>query len=345
MRVPPPYLLIAAAAIISMASRGFAATEAMTDPVGFITLAAPGGALSNPKVSLLSPTLTRPIQWQGAILSVSANTTGPTTITVSGNPWSSNQFNGANGSFFVEIVSAANPGVLSDITATTSTTITTSDNLRAFGATGDSIKIRKHVTIGDVFGANNSAGLYSTDDPSTADEVLIFDGANSVSYFYYIGDLTDPAGWYDSAFTAPAANRPIGPNEGMMIKRKSAGGLNIVYTGAVKTGNTVFPIVPGKNVLGTVSARGFTLATSGLTSTPFTRSDDPSTGDEVIIFTASGPTSYFYYTGDANDPEGWYDSAFTGSAANVTIQPGTSFMINRKSGVAFNWPLPSPTSF
>ncbi len=284
MNLSPQSFSIVFAGITCLATSVFAATEAMTDPVGFVSATAAGGTVASPKLSLVSPTLMRPVEWQGAILTIS-----PTTITVSGAPWTVGQFNGANGSFFVEVASGPNAGAISDITATPTTgSITTSDSLTAFGTVGDSIRIRKHVTIADFLGATNSAALLSTDDPSTADEVLVYDGASSTAYFYYIGGGGFDPGWYDSDFLLPsgeAAKVVIGPHQGVIIKRKAAGTVTFTSSGSVKTGNTLLPLVNGLNVLGTVSAKGLTLGTSGLytgnLNTGVKPSDDPSSADEV----------------------------------------------------------------
>ncbi len=351
MKLPPQCFHILLAGISCLATSTFAATEAMTDPVGFVTATAASGSVAAPKLSLVSPTLTRPVEWQGAILTISA-----TEITVSGAPWTVGQFNGASGNFYVEIASGANSGAISDIANTPTTgSITTSDSLIAFGAVGNSIKIRKHVTLADFLGATNSAGLLATADPTTADEVLIYDGASSTAYFYYTGAPGFPAGWYDSAFAldpGEAAKVVVGPHQGVAIKRRGTTSLSITSSGSVKTGNTLLPVVNGLNVLGTVSAKGLTLATSGLytgnLNTGIKPSSDPTTGDEVTIYTPTGQTSYFYYTGSPGFPAGWYDSAFAldpGVADSISIPPGTAFVLRRKGGVAFNWVLPSPTSF
>lgn len=295
-------------------------------------------------------------------MQVSSNTTGPSTITVSGVQWTDNQFNGVAGSYYLEIISTATPantGVIGVINATlagaSNSTVTTNENLFAYSAAGDTIRIRKDVTIGDTFGTTNTAGILASDDPSTGDEVLIYDAAASVSYFYYTGSPGFPAGWYDSGFgLAPgvAAKVVIGPHQGVVVKRKASAAVSFTFNGAVKTGNTLFPVVNGLNVLGTVSAQGLTLGSSGLyTNNPNTgvkASDDPSTADEVTIYTGTAQTSYFYYTGSPGFAAGWYDSGFglaPGAGNNVVIPPGTSFVLNRKGGVAFNWALPSPTSF
>ncbi|MEO6787473.1 MAG: hypothetical protein ABI318_15180, partial [Chthoniobacteraceae bacterium] len=129
--------LAAAALVLFAAPHASFAQTATTDPVGFITLNVSGnGSVANPSLSLVSPTLTNPISWQGSITAVSG-----TTITVSGTPWTTDQFDGAAGSYYVEIVSTANPaisGTLVDIIATTTSTITTGQTTGA--AIGDTIK-------------------------------------------------------------------------------------------------------------------------------------------------------------------------------------------------------------
>ena len=356
-------LAASAALVLAAATQtSFAQTTATTDPVGFITLNVLGpGTVTSPKLSLLSPTLTQPIAWQGVITVVSANTSGPTVITVSSTPtapWTSGQFNGVNGSYYVEIVSTAVParsGTLSYISATGTSTITTADNLvspNVLAAVGDTIRIRKDVTIGDLFGVTNTAGLLASNDPTTADEVLIYDAATSTPYFYYNGP---GPGWYDSAFTlnpGDAAKVAIAPHQGVVIKRKAAAAISFTSNGAVKTGNTLFPVVNGLNVLGTASSMGLTLDSSGLytgnAATGVKPSDDPSTADEVTIYTATSQTNYFYYIGGGGFLAGWYDSGFstaTPVGATVTIAPGTAFVLKRKGGPNFNWTLPSPSSF
>jgi len=319
----------------------------VTDPVGFITLSVSGGSSTTPTLSLVSPTLTRPVLWQGVITAISG-----TTITVSGTPWTANQFNDANGSHYVEIISTVTPsisGTLVDIIGTNTNQIVTGQ--AAGAAIGDSIKIRKDITISDLFGATNSAGLLASDEAPTADEVLIYSGATFTSYFYYNGGAPGfPDGWYNSTSFAPAASTSIAPNEAVVIKRKTSGGLPVVFTGAVKTGNTLIPIQDGLNVLGTASAKGLTLADSGLytgnNATGVKPSDEAPSADEVILYSATSQTSYFYYNGGAPGfPNGWYESTTFNPAGTVLIAPGTAFVVKRKAGVAFNWSLPSPTTF
>ncbi len=356
---PSKLLSISAAALCVLVSPSFAQTTATTDPAGFITATvAGGGSVAAPKLSLISPTLMQPVAWQGAI---TAFNSAAKSLTVSGTPWTANQFNGAAGLHFVEIISntgAPNPvpGFWAGIVTTGTNVITTDVDMSSYAVVGAAIRIRKHVTIGSFFGATNSAGFLSSDDPTTADEVLIYSNGTAASYFYYIGGGGFPAGWYDSNFALPAGEAEkvaIAPFQGVVVKRRAAAALNIVSIGAVKTGNTLTPVQNALNVLGTVSAKGLTLDGSGLytgnLSTGVKPSDDPTTADEVTLYSPAGvPTNYFYYVGGGGFLAGWYDSGFstaTPIGGTVTIAAGTSIVVNRRGGGSFNWPLPSPTSF
>jgi uncharacterized protein (TIGR02597 family) len=335
------------------AANSFGQTQAVTDPVGFITLnIAGGGSIASPKLSLVSATLTRPILYQGVITDISG-----VTITVSATPsapWAAGSFVGANGSHYVEIISTAVPsrtGTMADISGTpTGNTLTTVGDLSVNqAAVGDTIRVRKDVTISDLFGATNSAGLLASDDASTADEVFIYSNATAASHFYYTGDISTPAGWYNSTSGDPAGNRSIAPNEAVVVKRKAAAPLSITFAGSVKTGNTLMAVVNGLNVLGTASAKGLTLDTSGLhtgnDATGVKGSDDASTADEVTVYGATTSSNYFYYTGDVSTPAGWYNATSGDPAGGAEIPAGTAFVLRRKGGASFNWALPSPTAF
>ena len=93
---------------------------------------------------------------------------------------------------------------------------------------------------------------------------LIYDdGSTHASCWYYDGSLGGSAGWYDLGFN-PAGSITIAPFEGVVIQRKGSTPVTIVSVGAVKTGNTLFPINTGVNFLGTLSAPGLNARHCGL---------------------------------------------------------------------------------
>ena len=318
--------------------------SAATDPVGFITVNVAAGSAASPTLSLVSPTLMQAVEWQGAIATITG-----TAITVAGTPWTAAQF-GTNGQYFVEVASGASAGAWTDIQSSTTNGLTTLDDLSAFASPTTAIRIRKHTKLTDFLGVNNSAGLKGAASVANADEVLVYDGSNSTVYWYYdASDAQGPAGWYNTSYQS-AANVVIAPHEGVVIRRKGTAPVSFQAMGSVKTGNTYFPVKTGLNVLGTVSAYGLTLATSGLytgnASTGVKGASAVTAADEVTIFSGSGSTVYWYYdASDAQGPAGWYNTSYV-AAGTVPIAAGSAILINRKApGTPFNWPLPSPTTF
>jgi hypothetical protein len=92
-----------------------------------------------------------------------------------------------------------------------------------------------------------------------------------------------------------------------------------------------------------------TLETSGLytgnASTGVKASTSLASADEVMIYSASGPSVYWYYDGTQGGTAGWLDSRAQ-SATAVSIAPGSAIVLKRKApGGPFNWTVPSPSSF
>ena len=80
--------LIIGAASLAVAAGSHAQT-ATTDPVGYITVNVRGSASG---LSFISPSLVNKVEFAGTISAINA-----TSITVSGTPFTADQFNGANG--------------------------------------------------------------------------------------------------------------------------------------------------------------------------------------------------------------------------------------------------------
>ena len=156
---------------------------AVTDPVGFITLPISGASRSGARAfSFLGISLMNPVSYQGTITS-----TGNNSVMDVNAVWTADEFNGANGEFFIEIVSGPYAGLMTDILATdaASDTLTTEDDLSSMLTSGELYRIRKHRTLGDVFGANNEAGLNGGASVSEADEVRVFNPVTQAFLIYY----------------------------------------------------------------------------------------------------------------------------------------------------------------
>jgi uncharacterized protein (TIGR02597 family) len=354
---PSPTFTRLALAVASIAGFNFtlhAATEATTDPVGFITVKVKGGGTTTtPALSLISPTLFRPVEWQGPIASFTAGTT----INVSASPWTAGAYAEVGGKprYFVEITTGTKAGAWSDIVSNTASALVTADALSTFATGSDTIRIRKHCTLADFLGTQNSAGLKSGVQVADADEVYIYDGGNGgAPYWYYNGQQGGSAGWVDSNFDPVDATQvAIAPNQGVVILHKASTALNFVTAGTVKTGNTYVVVSPGLNVVGTVAAQGLTLGTSGLftgnANTGVKGGTELARADKVTVYDAATPTgqeTYWYYDGSQGGQAGWYDTDFETLRNSAPINPGSSIVITRAANLPqFNWTVPSPSTF
>jgi uncharacterized protein (TIGR02597 family) len=310
---------------------GVKAQTAVTDPVGYITVTVNGSASG---LSFIAPTLVNKVEFAGA-----TSTTTGTTINFAGTPLTA----GAYGpGFYVEVSSGGVPGAWSTIASNTANAITTTTDISNGLAAGATVRIRKHVTIGDFFGATNTAGLKSGDELGKADEVRVLDAVTKKITKIFFYDDGSSKGWFDEDFN-DATNVGIPPQQGIFIVRKLAAPLSFVRVGSVKTGPTALPVQPGLNVMAVTRAVGssFTLGNSELkTTTGGVQSGDESgKADLVRIAQASGALkNYFHY--DDGSTKGWYDEDFN-EATNVQMKEGTSFVLLRRPSTGFVWYVPA----
>jgi len=122
------------------------------------------------------------VSYQGTITSF-----GSYSVTDQNANWTGDEFNGANGNFFLEIISGPYAGLMTDILATAvpGDTLRTADDLSSLLAGGELYRIRKHRTLGDVFGKNNENGLNGGATVAEGDEVRVLDAATLTFSTYY----------------------------------------------------------------------------------------------------------------------------------------------------------------
>jgi uncharacterized protein (TIGR02597 family) len=341
----PKALRLAAGILLASATSVLAQTTATTDPVGFITLTVASANGANPSLSFKGLGLTRAVEYQG-----SAEAVGTNTLTDNEATWTENQFNGANGSYFVEIFSGPGAGTTYDISATSAANkrITLAQNLAAGVTAPVTFKIRKHWTIASIFGAANESGLASGDEASVADQILRFDLGTYSTYYYQVAPpAAGGTGWRNAnnAF-ADAGSTVIYPDEGVIIRRTLAAPVNIILLGAVKTGQSSIPIVQGINILGNTYAAPITLQSSmlftGNSTTGLVSGDEASTSDQVLLWNGTGYTTYYYQTAPpAAGGTGWRNSndVFTNAGA-TPIPVGSALIVKRANGLAFDWKVP-----
>lgn len=334
---------LAAATLLS----GVANAQTATDPVGFHTLKVFGASGNGPRFSLISPGLVNPIEYASATTSITADT-----VTVDGTPFAGLDYGKQTASpqdvfaYYVEVTSGPEAGAWSNIVSNDDSTLTTEKDLSAAGA--EKIAIRKHVTIADLFGAANEAGLDPGDQPSIADEISLF--ANGLADVIFYDDTAGFEGYIDAAFNE-RGNTPIEPQQAVYVQRKVAGDLSFTRAGHVKVGPTKLQVNTGFNALANPRAVGidddsnpvFTLGNSGL-SANVDPGDAAAIADEVIIPEDNGTFSVYFYD-DTAGFEGWINASFD-PKDDVVIDNGKGFLLNRKAeltGTPFIWTVPAET--
>ena len=337
-------------AIALAAAAGSQAQTAVTDPVGYITCKVAAGN----SLSFVAPTLVNKLEFSGVASGVTA-----TSITLSGAaPLAANAFAAAVNvaydaaapmpGFYVEVSSGTGEGQWANITANTTTALTVDRDLTAAITAGTStVRIRKHATIGEIFGATNTAGLKGSDQSATADEVKVLKPVTHAvkSYFFYDDGVNTQ--WSDLD-TNDAINVSILPDQGIIVHRKTGGAnLSFVRVGHVKTGKTTLYASPGLNVLATPRAVGdtFTLGNSNLTNagaqgTRVKGSDQSATADLLRIPQANGALKDFFFYDDGVNTQ-WSDLD-TNDATGEQLTEGEAFILVRQASAGnLIWTAPA----
>jgi uncharacterized protein (TIGR02597 family) len=339
--------LIVGAIALAVAA-GSKAQTAVTDPVGYITCKVTAGN----SLSFVSPTLVNKLEFSGVASGAAANV-----ITLTGAaPLTAAAFNGvvvpaydeANPmpGFYVEVSSGTGEGQWANIVSNTATTLTTDRSLASFITGGTTtVRIRKHATLNEIFGATNTAALQSGVESATADEVkVIKPGTHAIASYFFYDDGTDK-GWL-SVDNKVAGDVIILPDQGIIVQRKTGAGLSFVRVGHVKTGKTALYATPGLNLLASPRAVGdtFTLSNSNLANNgPITEhvlgGVESAVSDLIRVPQDNGSLKDFFYYNDGVD-QGWVDVA--SQPADDVLNEGQSFLLLRKAGAGnLTWTAPA----
>jgi uncharacterized protein (TIGR02597 family) len=346
------------------------AVDVFTDPVGFITLNITGSGVS--QYSFLGMGMTQIVTNRGVLIGAPSSNNVPVALS----SLTPGMFNPSdNGpAYFVELTSGAKAGLQDDIIGNDASTLYTLDNLSGLGIlTGDSYKVLPHWTLSNVFGRSDETGLLGGNAPGIADNVLLFNPVTGGSSTYYfrtnvptVGTAFCPGGgcgWRSSGSAiAGATNTVLYLEQGVMVKRVSATGTNLLLVGGVKLGQTLSVVVgvPGGtkyNLFGNVyPVTNSTLGASGLFTgnsvTGLLGGNSPGIADNVIIPNGTGGFNNYYFrtnvptVGTAFCPGGscgWRDS---GSAitdrSGIGFPLGGSFFVLRRPATNFNWIVGQP---
>jgi hypothetical protein len=342
-----------------------AATAAVTDPVGYMTIPLPGtGGVGASKLQIANQGLMPSgpsVVDDGTGVTFGSDLAGDF-LEDSDGAWTAGDYvNGAEFSHVLELTSgAAHVGVVSFIESTTDTParIYTADDLSAAGA-GAGYRVWETYTIGSLFGnpptADTAGGGTSA---ASADNILIYNPTSNTytTFYYFVPAKTGTPEWRsdDVAITTPA-DYAIHPNDGILVQRRQSADGSLVISGAVKPDVTQV-LVEGSGSADTLNILANQIPVPQLTpnnSGLFT--GDPATGvaggtsaagaDNILVFDATTntyTTFYYFVPAKTGTPE-WRsdDVTIPDAGEHVFDAEDALLLIRRSGGTSFEWDIPA----
>jgi len=248
--------------------------------------------------------------------------------------------------YFIEITSNSNAtsGLIIDILSATSTTVTVSTGDAASLTGTETFKIRKYLTLGDVFGDNNSAGLKQGPSIAEADIVYTLVNGNWKQYFYYDDQVGfDPTQWADISQLGDAKDARIDPDQGILISRKTGSGdVSLRVAGTVKSTQAKIPVVAGMQIVTNPWPTPMTFAQLGLqtgnVATGLKQAPAVSEADVIYRLENGEWKQYFIYDDQVGfDPVQWSKLGDTADPSNTQIGVGEAILIKRVATQSFAW--------
>ena len=231
---------------------------------------------------------------------------------------------------YLIIKSGTGVGYISDVVSSTSTTVTTAQDLSAYITSGTSVALIPHIRLSDLFGdATNLVIGGGTSD--TADLVYLVGADGSfVPYYYKNSGPASTRGWKNVS-TGNTENAYVYPSESVLVERKASTdtvaltqlgnvanqSMRLAYDPGFTSSASAFPSVLQLNSLTSVLAGGASADTADII---------------YVVDSQSGQLSPYYYKNSGPVPtRGWKDVA-TGQAADTTMNIGNGFIVERKAG-------------
>ena len=323
-----------------MAGNALANDPVYSETVGYNTSTVPAG-----KMTMVSFPLLKQEVYSGTFTSKNGGVLTSSTSSFDASLISAKNYAGEP-LYFIEITSDSNAtsGLIIDILSATSTTVTVSTGDAASLSGTDSFKIRKYLTLGDVFGASNSAGLKQGPTIGEADIVYALVNGNWKQYFYF-DDVVgfDPTKWADLSQVGDAKDARIDPDQGVLIARKTgSGSVSLVVTGTVKSTQAKIPVATGMQIVTNPWPTPMTFTQLGIQtgSVATGLKQGPSVGEADVIYRLENGEwkQYFIYDDQIGfDPVKWKKLGDTADPSNIQIGVGEAILIKRVAPQSFAW--------
>ncbi|MFQ3241819.1 MAG: hypothetical protein ACI9JZ_001508 [Lentimonas sp.] len=349
MKTPTKFIALLSGAAL-LASSAFA-QGVVTNPVGYVTVTVNG---SPDGVQTAFTSLAAPME--NGVEAAGSTTVEPTSavLTNSGAAYGAGAYAGTdasgNSTHYLQIATdgGASDGLILDIIANTETTVTTGADLTGLVSSGDAYVIKKHVTLADVFGAENTAGLKSGGDSASSDLVYVMssDGLGVYVVYYYQTDslgFLGGDGWRvlgDSA--TDMSNVVVGPDDGVIVARKGVGDLSFTVSGSVNGLDHQRGLPAGYSLVSYPFPVDVTLDDSGIyTSTNgYVSGGDSASSDLVYFLQADGSFDIFYRQTDSLGflgGDGWRLLGDSSTEKGLEVVSAGSSVIIYHTGTGLQW--------
>ena len=258
-----------------------------------------------------------------------------------------------NSAYYVEITSGTSAGLILDIVANTSNTITTGSDLTGLVTSGDTFAIKAHTTLADIFGTSNATGLKSGGNASSSDLIYVMstDGNGTYSTYYYQTDslgFLGGTGWrVVGDNSTDMSNVVVAPDDGLIVSRTASGDLPLVVSGNVKEVKHKRDLPAGYSLVAYPFPVDVTLADSNIytASNGYVSGGSGSTSDLVYVLSSDGSFATYYRQTDALGflgGDGWRSFGDTNTSRDSQVIPAGSSLIifHRGSGLSWSDELP-----
>ena len=335
-------LNVALAILVAAVMAGNAQTNSTNQPVysdivGYMKISLPAG-----KSSMVSFPLNKaPVasgsstSKSGNVLSTSADLSGVSgsIINALGEP-----------AYYLEVSSGSLAGLIIDVTAKGSGSVTVQDASQLSG--NESFKIIKYTTLADVFGAQNSAGLTGGSSVDQADVIWIVSGGIFNQYYFSddgFGGDGDPLQWTKPANSADASVARIDPDQGILVIRKEGSNKEVTISGSVKGSSSYVPLITGSQIITNPYPVAKSLNALGLKTgneaTGLREGNSDLTADVLWKLDNGTWKQYYIYNdgfGGDGDPIAWNTPGNGADQGVVEIAAGEAVFVIRKAGL-FTW--------
>jgi len=230
---------------------------------------------------------------------------------------------------YLVIKSGSGLGYISDVVSSTSTTVTTAQDLSAYITSGTTVALIPHVLLSDLLGTGTSLVIQGGSSDASADLVYVVnaDGTSLVPYYYKNAGI-GTKGWKNASTGAVESVVRVYPSESMIIQRIAPPdtaaitqvgnvadqSMKLVYDTGFTCGASAFPSALTLNSLSTVLQGAATVDSADVVY--------------IVNATKDGLTPY-YYKNAGIGTKGWKDSS-TGALADANMDIGGGFIIERK---------------